>query len=68
MLSCNIGNYLMKRQSERFIIILFTLSSYCLQLMEKPIVNNYYLPLINFNNIIENYYRLIQIFTVDEYN
>ena len=36
--------------------------------MEKFMVNNYYLPLINLKNIIENYSWLIKIFTVNEYN
>ena len=35
--------------------------------MEKFTVNNYLL-LINLKNIIENYYWLIKIFTVNEYN
>ena len=36
--------------------------------MKKPTVNNYYLPLIDFNNIIANYYRLMKMFTINEYN
>ena len=34
---------------------------------EKITVNNHYLLLINLKNIIENYQRLIKIFTVNEY-
>ena len=36
--------------------------------MEKFTINNYYLPLINLKNIIENYERLIKAFTVNEYS
>ena len=36
--------------------------------MEKFTVNNYYLLLVNLKNIIENYYWLIKIFIVNEYN
>lgn len=36
-------------------------------LMEKFSGNNYCLPFINLNNILEIYQRLIKIFTVDEY-
>ena len=35
--------------------------------MKKITVNNHYLLLINLKNIIENYQRLIKIFTVNEY-
>ena len=35
--------------------------------MKKNTVNNHYLLLINLKNIIENYQRLIKIFTVNEY-
>ena len=34
----------------------------------KFTISNYYLLLINLKNIIENYYWLIKIFTVNEYN
>ena len=36
--------------------------------MEKFTVNDYYLPLINLKNVIENYGWLIKIFTINEYN
>ena len=36
--------------------------------MEKVTVDNYYLPLINLKNIIGNYYQLIKMLTVNEYN
>ena len=35
--------------------------------MKKITVNNHYLLLINLKNIIENYQRLIKIFTANEY-
>ena len=35
--------------------------------MKKITVNNHYLLLINLKNIIENYQRLMKIFTVNEY-
>ena len=35
--------------------------------MKKITVNNHYLLLINLKNVIENYQRLIKIFTVNEY-
>ena len=36
--------------------------------MERFTVYNYYLPLTNLKNIVENYQWLIKIFTVNEYN
>ena len=36
--------------------------------MEKFTVNDYYFPLINLKNVIENYRWLIKIFTINEYN
>ena len=58
MLSCNTSNYLIKRQSKRYIIIIIIYlynNYYYLPLMETFAVNNYYLPSINVTNIVEKY-------------
>ena len=39
-----------------------------LPLIKKTTVNNFYSLLINLGNITENYKRLMEIFTVYEYN
>ena len=39
---------------------IFIVYSYFLLLIEKPSFNNYYLPLINLTNAIENYLRLMK--------
>ena len=48
------------------LIKLFSVNSYYLLLMGKFTSNNYYLPLINLKNIMENYYWLMKIFTINE--
>ena len=35
--------------------------------MEKPVVNNHYLALINRKSLIENCQRLINVFTINKY-
>ena len=36
--------------------------------MEKFSVDDYYLPIISIKNIIEDYYWLIKLFSIIEYN